>query len=258
MTQDSTMAMSLPAERRRPFGDLTLTQVAASALAAVTSLAFSRHIGIAGSLIGAAVGSVSASVAGALYRSAITTSVEKVREVTHHGLAFGTDGEQPSQTLAAQPANEPVERPHISAFALVRRVVRVALALAVALLVGVLSVDLFAYGVVAATGGEGIGPREPIIQTVPAESDPAAPEEVVDAEAPADDQAVEDAESATTGGDSQQAEPTQAPTDTMVENTNASASAPQDQAETTTQAEAPEQVGESVETVPQTDAVTPQ
>ena len=219
MTQDSTMAMSLPTERRRPLGDLTLTQVAASALAAVTSLAFSRHIGIAGSLIGAAVGSVSASVAGALYRSALDTSVEKIHEVAHRG-------EETVETRAA------AQRKLDSIRSLARRVTRAAVTLAVALLVGFLAVNAFAYGVERLTDGQGIGPREPIIEYVTQQAAPAdeagaiaddtaeaTPAEATPAEAPAaetaDQAPAETTQSETNDGNSQQDATGTEMTDTM-------------------------------------------
>lgn len=214
MTQDSTMAMSLPTERRRPLGDLTLTQVAASALAAVTSLAFSRHIGIAGSLIGAAVGSVSASVAGALYRSALDTSVEKIHEVAHRG-------EETVETRAA------AQRKLDSIRSLARRVTRAAVTLAVALLVGFLAVNAFAYGVERLTDGQGIGPREPIIEYVTQQAAPADEAGVVaddtteatPAEAPAaetaDQAPAETTQTETNDGNSQQDATGTEMTDTM-------------------------------------------
>lgn len=224
MTQDSTMAMSLPTERRRPLGDLTLTQVAASALAAVTSLAFSRHIGIAGSLIGAAVGSVSASVAGALYRSALDTSFEKIHKVAHRG-------EETVETHAA------AQRKLDSIRSLARRVTRAAVTLAVALLVGFLAVNAFAYGVERLTDGQGIGPREPIIEYVTQQAAPAdeagaiaddtaeatpaevTPAEATPAEAPAaetaDQAPAETTQSETNDGNSQQDATGTEMTDTM-------------------------------------------
>ena len=50
------------------FDDLSATQVIAGALAAVTSMLLASQIGIAGSVIGVAVGSIVSAVASQLYK----------------------------------------------------------------------------------------------------------------------------------------------------------------------------------------------
>lgn len=65
----------------KAFGDLSFSQVVAAALAAMTSLLLSSTIGIAGSIIGAAVGSVVATVSTQLYKNALAASAEKLRDI---------------------------------------------------------------------------------------------------------------------------------------------------------------------------------
>ena len=137
---------------RRLMGDLTPTQVIASALAAVTSLALSRQIGVAGSLIGAAVGSVAASVAGALYRDALVASVEHVRSAMDASQTGAFDAQLENTQVAA-----PVVAASQAASGTRPGGVRRALAVAAcAVVAGVLAVGAFAMGVNAATGGSGI------------------------------------------------------------------------------------------------------
>ncbi|RDB63848.1 hypothetical protein C1878_03360 [Gordonibacter sp. 28C] len=65
----------------RLFDDLSMAQVVAGALAAVTSMLLASRIGIAGSVIGVAVGSVVSAVASQLYKKFLTASAEKLREL---------------------------------------------------------------------------------------------------------------------------------------------------------------------------------
>lgn len=119
------------------FGDLTIAQVAAGALAAATSFALSHKIGVAGSMIGAVVGSVAARVAGQLYTSVISRSLEGIHSIDTHKDA------EPNATR------------------------RHALGAAVAaLLVGVIAVGVYASGVTAATDGQGIGTQATVIEYV--------------------------------------------------------------------------------------------
>ena len=62
------------------FSDLSVPQVAAGALAAVTSMLLSNQIGIAGSVIGVAVGSVVSTVASSLYKRAIARGADRIKE----------------------------------------------------------------------------------------------------------------------------------------------------------------------------------
>lgn len=70
-------------DEKRPglFNDLSISQVVAGALAAVTSVALSSQIGIAGSIIGVAVASIVSTVASQLYRAMLTRSADKLRKI---------------------------------------------------------------------------------------------------------------------------------------------------------------------------------
>ncbi|BAK43646.1 hypothetical protein [Eggerthella sp. YY7918] len=63
------------------FEDLSIAQIAAGALAAVTSMLLASRIGIYGSVIGVAVGSIVSAVASQLYKKFLTASAEKLREL---------------------------------------------------------------------------------------------------------------------------------------------------------------------------------
>ena len=69
------------AKRSRLFDDLSIAQVVAGALAAVTSMLLASQIGIYGSVIGGGVGSVVSAVASQLYKKFFTASAEKLREL---------------------------------------------------------------------------------------------------------------------------------------------------------------------------------
>lgn len=62
----------------KPKVDLSVVQVVASALAAVSSAVLLSTVGVAGTVIGAAVGSVIATVAGAVYAYSLQASRERV------------------------------------------------------------------------------------------------------------------------------------------------------------------------------------
>lgn len=75
---------------------LSMAQIVAGALAAVTSMLLASRIGIAGSVIGVAVGSVVSAVASQLYKKFLTVSAEKLRyirpgEVQSGGEFAGVD-----------------------------------------------------------------------------------------------------------------------------------------------------------------------
>ena len=71
------------------FEGLSVSQVTAGALAAVTSMLLSAQIGIAGSVIGVAVGSVVSTVSSQLYKKFLAGSAEKLR-----GLASSDNTEE--------------------------------------------------------------------------------------------------------------------------------------------------------------------
>src|SRR3954453_21908383 len=75
----NTSTTSDPVEEKKKVFDLSLTQVAGGALAAMTAAALGSTLGVAGTIAGAALASVVAGVAGSLYTASLRTGREKVR-----------------------------------------------------------------------------------------------------------------------------------------------------------------------------------
>lgn len=106
-----TVVISPKAEAETPnptgikglFEGLSVSQVTAGALAAVTSMLLSAQIGIAGSVIGVAVGSVVSTVSSQLYKKFLAGSAEKLR-----GFASSDNEEEnaAANTVAAQNATQ--------------------------------------------------------------------------------------------------------------------------------------------------------
>lgn len=100
----NTVVISPKAEAETPnptgikglFEGLSVSQVTAGALAAVTSMLLSAQIGIAGSVIGVAVGSVVSTVSSQLYKKFLAGSAEKLR-----GFASSDNAEGNAATNAA-------------------------------------------------------------------------------------------------------------------------------------------------------------
>lgn len=85
------------------FDDLSFSQVAAGALAAVTSMLLASQIGIYGSAIGVGVGSVVSAVASQLYKRFLQRSADKLRELTPVEIA-GSKGAGGAASGASAPA----------------------------------------------------------------------------------------------------------------------------------------------------------
>lgn len=106
-----TVVISSKAEAETPnptgikglFEGLSVSQVTAGALAAVTSMLLSAQIGIAGSVIGVAVGSVVSTVSSQLYKKFLAGSAEKLR-----GFASSDNEEEnaAANAVAAQSATQ--------------------------------------------------------------------------------------------------------------------------------------------------------
>lgn len=106
-----TVVISPKAEAETPnptgikglFEGLSVSQVTAGALAAVTSMLLSAQIGIAGSVIGVAVGSVVSTVSSQLYKKFLAGSAEKLR-----GFASNDNEEEnaAANAVAAQSATQ--------------------------------------------------------------------------------------------------------------------------------------------------------
>ncbi|MEF2829425.1 MAG: hypothetical protein U0N58_01595, partial [Senegalimassilia anaerobia] len=74
------------------FEGLSGAQLTAGALAAVTSMLLSAQIGIAGSVIGVAVGSVVSTVASQVYKRFLEQSATKLRGMRDSDEESSTDG----------------------------------------------------------------------------------------------------------------------------------------------------------------------
>ena len=90
------------------FDDLSIAQVVAGALAAVTSMLLASQIGIYGSAIGVGVGSVVSAVASQLYKKFLQRSADKLKEI-HPGetLAMGSKGSAGSKARVQAEARVP-------------------------------------------------------------------------------------------------------------------------------------------------------
>ena len=100
MSQAQAQTAGTAAREKRGglFDDLSVAQVAAGALAAVTSLLLSSQIGIAGSAIGVAVGSVVSTVSSQVYKKFIQRSADRLKDLA------SSDG-------AAEPVPQPEHAP---------------------------------------------------------------------------------------------------------------------------------------------------
>lgn len=74
------------------FSDFSMSTVIASGLAAATSFALSQQIGLAGSLIGTAVGAVASAAALQVYKNLLQASASKIRELGPNDSNSASDG----------------------------------------------------------------------------------------------------------------------------------------------------------------------
>lgn len=94
----------------KPKVDVNVVQVVASALAAVSSAVLLSTVGVAGTLIGAAVGSVVATVAGAVYSYSLEASRSRVAAAAQ--LAASARVRRPGRDRTRQvPTDEQPEQP---------------------------------------------------------------------------------------------------------------------------------------------------
>lgn len=161
-------------DRKGLLEDLSMSQVLAGALAAVTSVTLSSKIGIAGSLIGVAVASVVSTVASQLYRGMLRRANDKIRELAasdgeesaaESSNPYGLD--RPSDPIvqeasgrAAIPSGVRVAPAELRAAAHRRRQEKIHRRVIVAAVVSSLAAVAVSAGVVLlATNGEGLGQR---------------------------------------------------------------------------------------------------
>lgn len=94
---------------RELFDDLSIAQVIAGALAAATVFFLSSTIGWAGSLIGAAIGSVVSAISSQVYKKMLSASADKIRDktpATYFGATGDADQDQVEQDGAVQGAKD--------------------------------------------------------------------------------------------------------------------------------------------------------
>lgn len=89
---------------RNFFKGLSVTQLSAGALAAVTSFLLSAKIGIAGSVIGVAVGSIVSAVASQIYQNVLKASSEKLQNAVPFHATDGADGLEGETAVSADDA----------------------------------------------------------------------------------------------------------------------------------------------------------
>lgn len=97
-------------QAKKPRLNLTMTQVAASALAACCASIVASYLGVAGTVIGAAVGSVVATTGAAIYGHLFRTGSRKIKQtLLINGQQVEVDVEQ-ADVDAASPASVPAGR----------------------------------------------------------------------------------------------------------------------------------------------------
>lgn len=88
------------------FGDFSVSTVIASGLAAATSFALSSKIGLAGSIIGVAIGGVASAAASQIYKSLLRASAQKLSDLTPDATANVAPEEAAAAVDAESAADE--------------------------------------------------------------------------------------------------------------------------------------------------------
>mgnify|MGYP004510917271 CR=1 FL=1 len=86
------------------FGDFSVSTVIASGLAAATSFALSSKIGLAGSIIGVAIGGVASAAASQIYKSLLKASAQKLSDLTPDAMTNAAPEEAAVAAVDAKPA----------------------------------------------------------------------------------------------------------------------------------------------------------
>lgn len=89
------------------FEDLSIAQVIAGALAAATVFLLSSIIGVAGSLIGAAVGSIVSAVSSQVYKKMLSASADKIRDVAPDGVSANQADPDETRLMTPVSSSEP-------------------------------------------------------------------------------------------------------------------------------------------------------
>ena len=86
------------------FGDFSVSTVIASGLAAATSFALSSKIGLAGSIIGVAIGGVASAAASQIYKSLLKASAQRLSDLTPDATTNAAPEEAAAAAVDAEPA----------------------------------------------------------------------------------------------------------------------------------------------------------
>lgn len=158
------------AKKEGLFDGISIGQIAASAAAAATSMLFASKIGIAGSVIGAAVSSAVTIVATQLYRRALSAGARKLQNATFDAVhkpagAYGTP--EPTQMKAHTPYAQAytsarsarVAPTKLQARAAAQRAGTQRKVIIASIIIAALSLALVSGAIMLATAGEGLGTR---------------------------------------------------------------------------------------------------
>ena len=158
------------AKKEGLFDGISIGQIAASAAAAATSMLLASKIGIAGSVIGAAVSSAVTIVATQLYRRALSAGARKLQNATFDAVhkpagAYGTP--EPAQMKAHTPYAQAytsarsarVAPTKLQARAAAQRAGTQRKVIITSIIIAALSLALVSGAIMLATAGEGLGTR---------------------------------------------------------------------------------------------------
>lgn len=159
----STQPMAQP---KGLMNGISIAQVIAGAAAAATSMLLSSKIGIAGSVIGAAVSSAITIICSQLYRRALDASAEKLKSSQQAANAYAAKPE-PSPSIGAHAAR--VAPTKLRARAAAKRSAEQRKVVILSAVLAVATVAITAAVILATTAGEGLGTRTQPIFRAPAE-----------------------------------------------------------------------------------------
>lgn len=152
------------------FDGISIGQIAASAAAAATSMLLASKIGIAGSVIGAAVSSAVTIVATQLYRRALSAGARKLQNATFDAVRKPSGAHDPRETTQMN-AHTPYAQAYASACgarvaptklqarAAAQRANTQRKVIIASIAVAALSLALVSGAIMLATAGEGLGAR---------------------------------------------------------------------------------------------------
>ena len=180
-----TMAI---APKKGLFDDISIPQIIAGAAAAATSVALASKIGIAGSVIGAAVSSVITVVSSQVYRHFISASAEVIKG-THDAIDYPASAYEPVELdanehlggaattqemrqVAGRATTARVAPNSLRAKAAAERSQTQKKVIIFSVAIAIVAVILCAGAILITTAGEGLGARpEPILSSRTTESD---------------------------------------------------------------------------------------